>query len=399
MISQILLALLAAVASAAPEGRLARRATCGARAASAIECVSNAVSSNTASVSSFCASSSYLRTVTRTITTRLPTTTTITTAATVGSITVAATTTSTTNTTTPSIAGTIFTSTITVTETTGTSTEIETSTETSLMCATPAPSVRKRQADSVQACAASYSENVLRNVCNNCAGIAAATSFISRTVTPTRTRYSTTFTIETVTTTPTITSTVTEYDVSTVFEPTTISQNTTITSGIVTTETSTTTTTVTSPSPTPTAFYLLRGTFPAEDPVGASYIDIVSAPSRSDTSVATFVNGSTDATQFGLLDNGALVQLGRDSQASVNSRDLFNFLYFSDEGFTNAQIGSGGANAVTCSACEDVLTCVTDQGDQFAACPAAGGEYVVLGGGQAGCTEVAIAIDPVVTIF
>ncbi|KAI7123391.1 hypothetical protein KC337_g11944 [Hortaea werneckii] len=406
MIFHILLASLAAVASAAPEGRLARRATCGARAASAIECVSSAVSSNTASVSSFCAFSSYLRTVTRTITTRLPTTTTITTAATVGSITVAAETTSTTNTTTtlpstttaPSIAGTTFTLTITVTETTGTFTEIETFTETSLTCATPAPSVRKRQADAVQACAA-YSENVLRNACNNCAGIAAATSFISSTVTPTRTRYSTTFTIETVTSTPTITSTATEYNVTTLFEPTTISQDTTITSGIMTTETSTTTTTVTSPSPRPTAFYLLRGTFPAEDPAAASYIDVVPAPSRPDTSVATFLNGSSDATRFGLLDSGALVQLGRDSRASVNSRDLLNFLYFSDEGFTNAQIGSGGANAVTCSACEDVLTCVTDQGDQFAACPAAGGEYVVLGGGQAGCTEVAIAIDPVVTIF
>lgn len=115
--------------------------------------------------------------------------------------------------------------------------------------------------------------------------------------------------------------------------------------------------------------------------------------------MATFVNESTDATQFGLLDNGALVQLGRDSRASVNTRDLFNFLYFSDEGFTSAQIGSDGANAVTCSACDDVLTCVTDRGDQFAACPAAGGEYVVLGGGQAGCTEVTIAIDPVMTIF
>ncbi|RMY57705.1 hypothetical protein D0863_12529 [Hortaea werneckii] len=407
MLPQILFASLAAVASAAPEGRLARRATCGARAASAIECVSSAVTSNTASVSSFCASSSYLRTVTRTITTRLPTTTTITTAATVGSITVAATTTSTTNTTTlpltlqfsPSIAGTTFTSTITVTETTGTSTEIETFTETSFTCATPAPSIRKRQADAVQACAASYSENVLRNACNNCAGIAAATSFISRTVTPTRTRYSTTFTIETVTSTPTITSTATEYNVTTLFEPTTISQDTTITSGMITTETSTTTSTVTSLSPMPTAFYLLRGTFPAEDPAAASYIDVVPAPSRPDTSVAKFISGSTDATQFGLLDNGALVQLGRDSRASVNSRDLLNFLYFSDEGFTNAQIGSGGASAVTCSACEDVLTCVTDQGDQFAACPAAGGEYVVLGGGQAGCTEVAIAIDPVVTIF
>ncbi|KAI7235088.1 hypothetical protein KC330_g4486 [Hortaea werneckii] len=407
MILQILLASLAAVASASYEGRLARRATCGARAASAIECVSSAVSSNTASVSSFCASSSYLRTVTRTITTRLPSTTTITTAATVGSITVAASTTSTTNTTTtlpstttaPSIAGTTFTSTITVTETTGTSTEIETSVVTSFTCATPAPSIRKRQTDAVQACAASYGENVLRNACNNCAGIAAATSFISTTVTPTRTRYSTTFTIETVTTTPTITSTATEYNVSTVFEPTTISQNTTITSGIVTTETTTTTTTVSSPSPTPTSFYLLRGSLPAEIIAEASYIDVVSAPSSSDTSVATFVNGSSDATQFGLLDNGALVQLGRDSRASVNSRDLFNFLYFSDEEFTNAQIGSGSANAVTCSACDDVLTCVTDGGDQFAACPAAGGEYVVLGGGQAGCTEVAIAIDPVMTIF
>lgn len=115
--------------------------------------------------------------------------------------------------------------------------------------------------------------------------------------------------------------------------------------------------------------------------------------------MATFINGSTDATQFGLLDNGALVQLETDSRASINSRDLLNFLYFSDEGYTSAQIGSGGASAVTCSACEDVLTCVTDQGDQFAACPAAGGEYVVLGGGQAGCTEVAIAIDPVMTIF
>ncbi|KAI7334034.1 hypothetical protein KC315_g3950 [Hortaea werneckii] len=394
MIFHILLASLAAVASAAYDGRLARRATCGARAASAIECVSSAVSSNTASVSSFCASSSYLRTVTRTITTRLPSTTTITTAATVGSITVAASTTSTTNTTTtlpstttaPSIAGTTFTSTITVTETTGTSTEIETSVVTSFTCATPAPSIRKRQTDAVQACAASYGENVLRNACNNCAGIAAATSFISSTVTPTRTRYSTTFTIETVTTTPTITSTATEYD-------------TTITSGIVTTETTTTTTTVSSPSPTPTSFYLLRGSLPAEIPAEASYVDVVSAPSKSDTNVATFVNGSTDATQFGLLDNGALVQLGRDSRASVNSRDLFNFLYFSDEGFTNAQIGSGSANAVTCSACDDVLTCVTDQGDQFAACPAAGGEYVVLGGGQAGCTEVTIAIDPVMTIF
>ncbi|KAI7548345.1 hypothetical protein KC331_g4470 [Hortaea werneckii] len=394
MIFHILLASLAAVASAAYDGRLARRATCGARAASAIECMSSAVSSNTASVSSFCASSSYLRTVTRTITTRLPSTTTITTAATVGSITVAASTTSTTNTTTtlpstttaPSIAGTTFTSTITVTETTGTSTEIETSFVTSFTCATPAPSIRKRQTDAVQACAASYGENVLRNACNNCAGIAAATSFISRTVTPTRTRYSTTFTIETVTTTPTITSTATEYD-------------TTITSGIVTTETTTTTTTVSSPSPTPTSFYLLRGSLPAEIVAEASYIDVVSAPSRSDTNVAIFVNGSTDATQFGLLDNGALVQLGRDSRASVNSRDLFNFLYFSDEGFTNAQIGSGSANAVTCSACDDVLTCVTDQGDQFAACPAAGGEYVVLGGGQAGCTEVTIAIDPVMTIF
>ncbi|KAI6963343.1 hypothetical protein KC316_g10726 [Hortaea werneckii] len=394
MIFHILLASLAAVASAAYDGRLARRATCGARAASAIECVSSAVSSNTASVSSFCASSSYLRTVTRTITTRLPTTTTITTAATVGSITVAASTTSTTNTTTtlpstttaPSIAGTTFTSTITVTETTGTSTEIETSFVTSFTCATPAPSIRKRQTDAVQACAASYGENVLRNACNNCAGIAAATSFISSTVTPTRTRYSTTFTIETVTTTPTITSTATEYD-------------TTITSGIVTTETTTTTTTVSSPSPTPTSFYLLRGSLPAEIIAEASYIDVVSAPSRSDTNVAIFVNGSTDATQFGLLDNGALVQLGRDSRASVNSRDLFNFLYFSDEGFTNAQIGSGSANAVTCSACDDVLTCVTDQGDQFAACPAAGGEYVVLGGGQAGCTVVTIAIDPVMTIF
>ncbi|RMY11271.1 hypothetical protein D0868_03237 [Hortaea werneckii] len=372
MIFHILLASLAAVASAAYDGRLARRATCGARAASAIECVSSAVSSNTASVSSFCASSSYLRTVTRTITTRLPT---------------------------PSIAGTTFTSTITVTETTGTSTEIETSFVTSFTCATPAPSIRKRQTDAVQACAASYGENVLRNACNNCAGIAAATSFISSTVTPTRTRYSTTFTIETVTTTPTITSTATEYDVSTVFEPTTISQNTTITSGIVTTETTTTTTTVSSPSPTPTSFYLLRGSLPAEIIAEASYIDVVSAPSRSDTNVAIFVNGSTDATQFGLLDNGALVQLGRDSRASVNSRDLFNFLYFSDEGFTNAQIGSGSANAVTCSACDDVLTCVTDQGDQFAACPAAGGEYVVLGGGQAGCTVVTIAIDPVMTIF
>ncbi|KAI7160606.1 hypothetical protein KC349_g3396 [Hortaea werneckii] len=394
MIFHILLASLAAVASAAYDGRLARRATCGARAASAIECVSSAVSSNTASVSSFCASSSYLRTVTRTITTRLPSTTTITTAATVGSITVAASTTSTTNTTTtlpstttaPSIAGTTFTSTITVTETTGTSTEIETSVLTSFTCATPAPSIRKRQMDAVQACAASYGENVLRNACNNCAGIAAATSFISTTVTPSRTRYSTTFTIETVTTTPTITSTATEY-------------NTTITSGIVTTETTTTTTTVSSPSPTPTSFYLLRGSLPAEIIAEASYIDVVSAPGRSDTNVATFVNGSSDATQFGLLDNGALVQLGRDSRASVNSRDLFNFLYFSDEEFTNAQIGSGSANAVTCSACDDVLTCVTDGGDQFAACPAAGGEYVVLGGGQAGCTEVTIAVDPVMTIF
>ncbi|KAI7574863.1 hypothetical protein KC316_g11315 [Hortaea werneckii] len=394
MIFQILLASLAAVASAAYDGRLARRATCGARAASAIECVSSAVGSNTASVSSFCASSSYLRTVTRTITTRLPSTTTITTAATVGSITVAASTTSTTNTTTtlpstttvPSIAGTTFTSTITVTETTGTSTEIETSVVTSFTCATPAPSIRKRQTDAVQACAASYGENVLRNACNNCAGIAAATSFISTTVTPSRTRYSTTFTIETVTTTPTITSTATEY-------------NTTITSGIVTTETTTTTTTVSSPSPTPTSFYLLRGSLPAEIIAEASYIDVVSAPSSSDTSVATFVNGSSDATQFGLLEDGALVQRGRDSRASVNSRDLFNFLYFSDEGFTNAQIGSGSANAVTCSACDDVLTCVTDGGDQFAACPAAGGEYVVLGGGQAGCTEVTIAIDPVMTIF
>ncbi|KAI7548380.1 hypothetical protein KC331_g4446 [Hortaea werneckii] len=394
MIFHILLASLAAVASAAYDGRLARRATCGARAASAIECVSSAVNSNTASVSSFCASSSYLRTVTRTITTRLPSTTTITTAATVGSITVAASTTSTANTTTtlpstttaPSIAGTTFTSTITVTETTGTSTEIETSVVTSFTCATPAPSIRKRQMDAVQACAASYGENVLRNACNNCAGIAAATSFISTTVTPSRTRYSTTFTIETVTTTPTITSTATEY-------------NTTITSGIVTTETTTTTTTVSSPTPTPTSFYLLRGSLPAEIIAEASYIDVVSAPSSSDTSVATFVNGSSDATQFGLLDNGALVQLGRDSRASVNSRDLFNFLYFSNEEFTNAQIGSGSANAVTCSACDDVLTCVTDGGDQFAACPAAGGEYVVLGGGQAGCTEVAIAIDPVMTIF
>ncbi|RMX79997.1 hypothetical protein D0869_07884 [Hortaea werneckii] len=254
-----------------------------------------------------------------------------------------------------------------LTETTGTSTEIETSFVTSFTCATPAPSIRKRQTDAVQACAASYGENVLRNACNNCAGIAAATSFISSTVTPTRTRYSTTFT--------------------------------TITSGIVTTETTTTTTTVSSPSPTPTSFYLLRGSLPAEIIAEASYIDVVSAPSRSDTNVAIFVNGSTDATQFGLLDNGALVQLGRDSRASVNSRDLFNFLYFSDEGFTNAQIGSGSANAVTCSACDDVLTCVTDQGDQFAACPAAGGEYVVLGGGQAGCTVVTIAIDPVMTIF
>ncbi|RMY87583.1 hypothetical protein D0864_06817 [Hortaea werneckii] len=328
MFFQILLASLAAVASAAPEGRLARRATCGARAASAIECVNSAHAAINYHSPKYCRS-----------------------------------------------------------------------TETSLTCATPAPSVRKRQADAVQACAASYSENVLRNACNNCAGIAAATSFISRTVTPTRTRYSTTFTIETVTSTPTITSTATEYNVTTLFEPTTISQDTTITSGFVTTETSTTTATVTSPSPRPTAFYLLRGTFPAEDPAAASYIDVVPAPSRPDTSVATFINGSTDATQFGLLDNGALVQLGRDSRASVNSRDLLNFLYFSDEGFTNAQIGSGGANAVTCSVCEDVLTCVTDQGDQFAACHAAGGEYVVLGGGQAGCTEVAIAIDPVVTIF
>ncbi|RMZ00788.1 hypothetical protein D0862_06607 [Hortaea werneckii] len=406
MIFHILLASLAAVASAAPEGRLARRATCGARAASAIECVSSAVSSNTASVSSFCASSRFVY-AWKAGSANFYSTTTITTAATVGSITVAASTTSTTNTTTtlpstttaPSIAGTTFTSTITVTETTGTSTETETSFVTSFTCATPAPSVRKRQADAVQACAASYSENVLRNACNNCAGIAAATSFISRTVTPTRTRYSTTFTIETVTTTPTITSTATEFDVSTVFEPTTISQDTTITSGIVTTETTTTTTTVSSPSPTPTSFYLRRDSLPAEIIVEASYVDVVSAPSRSDTNVATFVNESTDATQFGLLDNGALVQLGRDSRASVNTRDLFNFLYFSDEGFTSAQIGSDGANAVTCSACDDVLTCVTDRGDQFAACPAAGGEYVVLGGGQAGCTEVTIAIDPVMTIF
>ncbi|RMY49512.1 hypothetical protein D0865_07443 [Hortaea werneckii] len=402
MIFHILLASLAAVASAAYDGRLARRATCGARAASAIECVSSAVNSNTASVSSFCASSSYLRTVTRTITTRLPSTTTITTAATVGSITVAASTTSTANTTTtlpstttaPSIAGTTFTSTITVTETTGTSTEIETSVVTSFTCATPAPSIRKRQMDAVQACAASYGENVLRNACNNCAGIAAATSFISTTVTPSRTRYSTTFVNDRDGDNDT-----NNHIDSDRIQPLLISHQTTITSGIVTTETTTTTTTVSSPTPTPTSFYLLRGSLPAEIIAEASYIDVVSAPSSSDTSVATFVNGSSDATQFGLLDNGALVQLGRDSRASVNSRDLFNFLYFSNEEFTNAQIGSGSANAVTCSACDDVLTCVTDGGDQFAACPAAGGEYVVLGGGQAGCTEVAIAIDPVMTIF